>query len=185
MVDVIDNIVLEAVAHELQVDSKVKIAMNISGNTANNDAWFSRATHLLPDYGTASRLIVEITESSREYHMDQMVRFTDQLRWLGCQISIDDFGAGYTSFSQLKMVSADYLKIDGVFIRNILTSPDSQLFIRVFIDFARAYGIKTVAEFVETGEIAKSLIDLGVDYLQGYYFSRALDYRPWVTSDLL
>jgi EAL domain-containing protein (putative c-di-GMP-specific phosphodiesterase class I) len=181
--DLVDKTVLEAVAYELHTDERVRIAMNISSTTASDSAWIASASHLLQPFEKASRLIVEITETSREDNLETMVLFADKLRWLGCQIAIDDFGSGYTSFMQLKMVNADYLKIDGVFIRNILTSPDSKLFIKILIDFARAYGIKTVAEFVETGEIAKSLIDLGIDYLQGYYFSRALDYRPWITSD--
>ncbi len=182
VIDVIDEAVLEVVSHELMCNHDVKISMNISGNTVYNQNWIAKAKKLLQDYNIASRLIVEITESAKCYHLEQMIDFSDNLRWLGCQISVDDFGAGYTSFTQLKMLQIDYIKIDGVFVRNLLTSTDSKLFIKMFIDFAKAYDIKTVAEFVETGEIAKCLINLGVDYLQGYYFSKALDYRPWTSA---
>ncbi len=81
------------------------------------------------------------------------------------------------------MINVDILKIDGAFIRDIIENPESKLFVNMLLNFAKAYNLKTVAEFVETGEIAKILMDLGVDYLQGFYFSKALNYRPWIKED--
>ena len=121
--------------------------------------------------------------SNMHKNLNKVIEFVDTVQSLGCQIAIDDFGAGYTSFTQLKLLNADIIKIDGIFIRDIVDNHDSRLFVKTLIDFAKAFCLQTVAEFVETGDIAKNLIDLGVDYLQGYYFGKALNYRPWVNGD--
>lgn len=181
--DFVDGVVLRSVLDELRRDESVHIAMNISRSTTRNSEWINELKNALPDFDTASRLILEVTETVEQSDMQALVKFAEQVKWFGCQVAIDDFGAGYTSFKQLKLVNIDYLKIDGVFIRNIADSYDSKLFVGLLVKFARAYGIKTVAEYVETGEIAKVLIELGIDYMQGYYFSQALNYRPWISND--
>ena len=72
------------------------------------------------------------------------------------------------------------MKIDGAFIRDLTDNADSRLFVKILLDFTRGFGLRSVAEFVENGEIAKMLMDLGVDYLQGYYFGKPSNTRPWV-----
>jgi EAL domain-containing protein (putative c-di-GMP-specific phosphodiesterase class I) len=181
----IDLFVLKAVVRELTLDKKVRISMNISSLVIRDKRWYEEAKALLKDRDIASRLIIEITETGGENDLITISKFVESIQALGCGVAIDDFGAGYTSFKQLKLLSADILKIDGAFVRDIVENPESKLFINIMLQFAKAYNLKTVAEFVETGEIAKTLMDLGVDYLQGFYFSQALNYRPWIKDDAI
>lgn len=182
-INVIDEFVLRLVVNELEIDPHVKIALNVSNVTATDKKWYSLAKELLKDEKIAARLTVEITETASENDLHAISLFVENVKSLGCRVAIDDFGAGYTSFKQLKVVSADVLKIDGVFVRDIVDNPESKLFVNILLEFAKAYNLKTVAEFVETGEIAKVLMELGVDYLQGFYFGQALNYRPWIKDD--
>jgi EAL domain-containing protein (putative c-di-GMP-specific phosphodiesterase class I) len=168
---------------ELASDPNVSLGLNVSPQTVLSRKWLDHARILLKDPSITSRLIIEITETGMHKNLNKVIEFVDTVQSLGCQIAIDDFGAGYTSFTQLKLLNADIIKIDGVFIRDIVDNHDSRLFVKTLIDFAKAFCLQTVAEFVETGDIAKTLIDLGVDYLQGYYFGKALNHRPWVTDD--
>lgn len=182
-IDVIDKYVLKLVVRELGLDPNVRIAMNVSNLTVSNNEWMELATELLKDESIASRLTVELTETGLEKSLNKIEAFVERLQSYGVKIAIDDFGAGYTSFKQLKMISADVLKIDGVFVKDIVENHDSRLFVKTLLEFSRAYNLKTVAEFVETGEIAKILMELGVDYLQGFYFGQAHNFRPWIKDD--
>ncbi len=184
-IKIIDSFVLKAVVDELKAHPKVRIAINISSMVVKDAHWYKEAKSLLKDSNIAKRLTLEITETSSEYDITSVAKFVENVKSLGCEVAIDDFGAGYTSFKQLKLISVDILKIDGVFIRDIIENPESKLFVNILLNFAKAYNLKTVAEFVETPEIAKILIELGVDYLQGFHFSQALNYRPWVKEDAL
>lgn len=182
-IDIIDKYVLKLVVRELGLDPNVKIAMNVSNLTVSNNEWMELASELLKDDSIASRLTVELTETGLEKSLNKIDSFVEKLQAYGVKIAIDDFGAGYTSFKQLKMISADILKIDGVFVKDIVENHDSRLFVKTLLEFSRAYNLKTVAEFVETGEIARILMELGVDYLQGFYFGHAYNFRPWINDD--
>lgn len=182
-IDIIDKYVLKLVVRELGLDPKVRIAMNVSNLTVSNNEWMELASELLKDESIASRLTVELTETGLEKSLNKIDSFVEKLQSYGVKIAIDDFGAGYTSFKQLKMISADVLKIDGVFVKDIVENHDSRLFVKTLLEFSRAYNLKTVAEFVETGEIARILMELGVDYLQGFYFGHAYNFRPWISDD--
>ncbi len=182
-IDQVDIVALHMVHKELASDPNVSLGLNVSPQTVLSRKWLDHARILLKDPSITSRLIIEITETGMHKNLNKVIEFVDTVQSLGCQIAIDDFGAGYTSFTQLKLLNADIIKIDGIFIRDIVDNHDSRLFVKTLIDFAKAFCLQTVAEFVETGDIAKTLIDLGVDYLQGYYFGKALNHRPWVTDD--
>lgn len=179
----VDRHVLRMVVKELKMQNGIQIGMNVSSLTIEDKGWLEEAKQLLAEPSLAERLIVEITETGIQRQIKKTIEFVETIQSLGCQVAIDDFGAGYTSFSQLKLLDVDILKIDGIFIKDIHENVDNQLFVKTLLEFARAFGIKTVAEFVESGDIAKVLIDLGVDYLQGYYFDKPLNHRPWITKD--
>jgi len=117
------------------------------------------------------QLIVEVEESHMLSDFSWGNRSINQLRYLGCRVAIDDFGTGYASYTRLKEVQADMLKIDGSFVRNILTSSLDYNIIESICCVARLKRMKVVAEFVESDEIAAALKKLGVDYLQGYAIS--------------
>jgi EAL domain-containing protein (putative c-di-GMP-specific phosphodiesterase class I)/GGDEF domain-containing protein len=180
-IPMIDCIVLEKVVTELRLDAKVRIAVNVSNLTIQDSGWLNLLTELMADAPEiAERLTVEITETAVHGDLKHSARFCAEVQALGCMIALDDFGSGYTSFRQLKTLSIDFVKIDGAFIRDLTDNSDSRLFVKILLDFTKGFGLKSVAEFVETGEVAKMLMDLGVDYLQGYYFGKPSNTRPWV-----
>lgn len=183
MIEVIDRLVVEKVVEELRQHPTVELAFNISSMTTCNQEWVQFLAQLLNgDLAVASRMIVEITETAAQRDLRETAYFVASVQALGCKVSLDDFGSGYTSFRQLKALSVDMLKIDGAFIRDIVDNADNRFFVKTLIDFASGYGLHAVAEYVETGEIAKILMEMGVEYLQGYYFSQPLNYRPWLNE---
>lgn len=182
-IDVVDDLVLEMVVQELHTNPDVLLSLNISSITINNKDWLDKAMSLLADPNIASRLTIEITETAIQRDIEHVVNFIVTLQKLGCQIALDDFGAGYTSFRQLKSLPIDIVKIDGYFVKDMVENIDNQLFVKTLLDFVKGLGLKAVAEFVETGEIAKLLMELEVDYMQGNYFCPAVNYRSWVNDE--
>lgn len=177
----IDKLVLEKVIGELRHDKDVQLAVNVSNLTSQDPGWLTllrNAVDETPDIGP--RLIVEITETAVHRDLKHMAYFCAEVQSLGALIALDDFGSGYTSFKQLKTLSVDMVKIDGSFIRDLTDNADSRFFVKTLLDFTRGFGLKSVAEFVETGEIAKMLMELGVDYLQGYYLGKPVNHRKWL-----
>lgn len=181
LIEIIDRIVVERVIDELRNHPTVELAFNISSVTTGNPEWVRYLGSLLEDdLSIASRMIVEITETAAQRDLRETAYFVASVQALGCQVSLDDFGSGYTSFRQLKALSVDMLKIDGAFIRDLTDNADNRFFVKTLLDFTAGYGLHTVAEFVENGEVAKILMEMGVEYMQGYYFSEPLNYRPWL-----
>jgi EAL domain-containing protein (putative c-di-GMP-specific phosphodiesterase class I) len=105
--------------------------------------------------------------------VDVAARAIAAIRKLGAKVAMDDFGAGHTSFKNLRRFEFDQIKIDGAFIQNLARSADDRFFVRTLIDLARHIGIPIVAEWVEDEATARMLRDWGVDYLQGDYFGAA------------
>ena len=91
---------------------------------------------------------------------------------MGCSFSLDDFGAGFTSFRYLKEMEVDYIKIDGSLIRKLAENKHDRLFVKAIADVAKGMGIKTVAEFVENKETVEIIREYGIDYAQGYYIGK-------------
>ena len=174
--------VLELVNEELARHPDARLAMNVSGLTAMDRSWLRNVVGLLrgkPEI--ASRLVVEITETAGLEDIDECTRFVATLRDLGCQVALDDFGAGYTSFRHLKSLAVDMVKIDGSFIRDIAKNQDNLLFVRTLLELARNFKLETVAECVETQDQAKLLTAEGVNLLQGYAFGAPELERPWAS----
>ena len=120
------------------------------------------------------RLIFEMTETAAVRNLDMAVNCIRELRTMGCSFSLDDFGAGFTSFRYLKEMAVDYIKIDGSFIRKLPENKHDRLFVKAIADVAKGMGIKTVAEFVENKETAEIVREYGIDYAQGYYIGKPL-----------
>jgi EAL domain-containing protein (putative c-di-GMP-specific phosphodiesterase class I) len=129
--------------------------------------------------GVAERLIVEITETVAIQDLGDLRGFVTRLKNFGSRIAIDDFGAGYTSFRNLRKLGVDIVKIDGAFVQNIARSADDRAFVQTLIDLARRLDIKTVAEWVQDEEAAGLLRDWGCDYIQGRLIGLASADRPW------
>lgn len=179
IIKVIDRIMLQHVVDVLKNNPKLQLTFNISNATTDDAEWLKLCTKLLKNPEIASRVVVEITETAAHRDLRETAYFVASLQGLGCQVALDDFGAGYTSFRQLKSLSVDMVKIDGVYVNGLVTNRENQVFIKTLIDFTSNYGLKTIAEFVESGDVAKMLIDMGADYLQGYYFGTPEIGTPW------
>lgn len=183
LIDIIDTLVMEMVIAELRHSPNVKLAFNVSNLTTENPVWLDQLSQLLKETPeVASRLIVELTETAVHRDLRRTAFFVASLQSMGCQVALDDFGSGYTSFRQLKALSVDMVKIDGIFIKDLVQSADNRFFVKTLLDFANGFGLQTVAEFVETGEIAKVLMDMGLDFLQGYYFGKPENHRAWLNE---
>lgn len=169
----IDNRVRDLAIAALERFPEVSLAINVSGLTATERSWQrGLVTRLKGRRDLASRLIVEITETTALMDIDETARFVSSLRALGCKVALDDFGAGFTTFHHLKALTVDVVKIDGSFIRAITGDKENQIFIRNLLALAATLGVSTVAECVETEEDANYLSAEGVSLLQGYYFGR-------------
>lgn len=167
----IDKSALEMAVALLKQHPDLTLSVNVSSLTANEPDWMASLRSLTgEDRSITSRLIVEITETSVIVDMDSMKTFVDTLRELGCRIAIDDFGAGYTSFKNLKALKVDMVKIDGAFVRDLAADLTDQAFIRTMVDIARTFNMETVAEWVGDETTVRLLTEAGVDYLQGYHF---------------
>lgn len=117
------------------------------------------------------RVIFEILESDGIDNYDAVYRFIEQIKPFGCQVAIDDFGTGYSNFSHLLKLNIDIIKIDGSLIRYLAQDHTALLVTRGIVQFARSLGIRTVAEFVQSDVVQARVLELGIDYSQGEYFS--------------
>ena len=133
--------------------------------------------------GAASRLIVEITESHAARDLGEASKFVRTIQSMGCKVAFDDFGAGFTSFANLKSLPVDIIKIDGSFASDLPTNRQNQVFIQSLIMLARAFEVKTVVEWVEDAETAAMLAAWGVNYLQGHNFGAATTANQWNASN--
>lgn len=180
LIRLVDHRVLELVVAELAAAPGVTLSLNISPDTTiDADWWAGIESLMLAHPGIAERLIVEITETVAIPDLDEVRGFVNRLKTLGAKIAIDDFGAGYTSFRNLRALGVDIVKIDGAFVQNIARSADDRAFVQTLIDLARRLGIKTVAEWVQDDEFAQLLRDWGCDYIQGRLIGLASQQRPW------
>ena len=185
LVRLLDHRVLELVLEELVAAPDLKASLNISpASTVDPDWWVSLGAVLRAHPDVGGRLTVEITESAAIQDLDDTRGFVARVKDLGCRIAIDDFGAGYTSFRNLRKLGVDLVKIDGEFVQNLRRSEDDRAFVHTLIDLARRLGLETVAEWVQDEEAAAILADWGCDYLQGALVGLATTERPWAGAGM-
>jgi diguanylate cyclase (GGDEF)-like protein/PAS domain S-box-containing protein len=159
-------------AHE-RAGNDISLSVNVSGRTMNDLDFADELAVLLADHPVApGRLILEVTETAAIVNLDRARELALELRALGCRFALDDFGSGFASFTYLKHLDFDYLKIDGEFIRQLSRTPTDQLVVRAVVDIARGLDTKTVAEFVGDDPTVELLRSLGIDYGQGYHLGR-------------
>lgn len=179
-IDVIDAMVFKMAVQDLIKSPKLSLSVNLSNASIHNSDWLDMAVYMLKETGVAKRIIIEITETSEQHDIKKVMNLINTLQELGCQIALDDFGTGYTSFTQLKSLPVNIIKIDGSFVRDIAYNPENKFFVQTLLEFSRNFKLKTVAEFVETEEIANILKEMKVDYMQGNYFSPAVTTKEWI-----
>ena len=169
----IDKRVLEMAVGIVKADPGIRISFNVSSLTAGDHEWLV-ALHKLTggERGVTGRLLIEITETTAIADLDETAAFVDALKEIGCTVALDDFGAGYTSFRNLKALAVDVIKLDGSFSRNLKDDKANRIFVQSMVALARNFGMATVAEMVGDEETANILAELGVDFLQGYHFGK-------------
>ena len=116
--------------------------------------------------------MLEIVESEEIDKFEEIVSFIEEIKSHGCKIAIDDFGSGYSNFAYLTKLKVDYVKIDGSLIKNIDIDNERRSIVQSILFFTASQGIKTIAEFVETEAVFNVLVELGVDFSQGFFFSK-------------
>jgi diguanylate cyclase (GGDEF)-like protein len=180
LVRMLDHRVLELLVSEMAAVPAMSASINVSpSSTTDPDWWSALGAMLRANKGVAERLIVEITEMAAIQDIDDTRGFVSRVKDLGCRIAIDDFGAGYTSFRNLRKLGVDIVKIDGAYVQNLMRSEDDRAFVLTLIELAKRLKLKTIAEWVQDDEAAKTLADWGCDYLQGALVGLASVERPW------
>lgn len=173
--------VLEWAAHNPQEFARFDMcSINLSGLTLADESFLGYVIDLLRAARVpSSKICFEITETAVISNLSQATRFMSTLKALGCFFALDDFGSGLSSFAYLKHLPVDYLKIDGMFVRDVHTDPLDRALVRSINDVGKVMGKKTIAEFVENDDIMRVLAEVGVDYAQGYGVG-----KPFPLSDL-
>jgi len=175
---VLENALQEVVATG-PASKNIRLSINISGNTVDSDETLGRIRSLIDQYGISpSSLTFEVTETCAIANLEQANDFINELRKIGCRFSLDDFGSGFCSFSQLKNLPTDFVKIDGQFVRSMARGATDRAIVTAMNDVAHSLGRYTVAEYVESPEIVRLLKICGVDKVQGNYISEPLTELP-------
>jgi diguanylate cyclase (GGDEF)-like protein/PAS domain S-box-containing protein len=144
-------------------------AINLSGQSLGDDAFLEYVLEEIEATGVSpSRICFEITETAAVGNLAQAIQFISTLKELGCRFILDDFGSGLSSFAYLKNLNVDFLKIDGAFVRDMLSSSVQRALVESIHQIGQVMGIRTIAESVENRETLELLLEIGVDYAQGY-----------------
>jgi EAL domain-containing protein (putative c-di-GMP-specific phosphodiesterase class I) len=150
-----------------------RLAVNLTGRSLVSEHfrnWLLQKLDMLP--GVPQRLCFEVTERAIEGGIIRATPLLQGLHQRGCQIALDDFGTGMQSFDRLQQLPIDLVKIDGAFVRNIVSNARDRELVRAMVTIAKAYQVQTVAEYVEDEQILRLLQELGVDWGQGHYIAR-------------
>lgn len=159
--------------HPNQLDRLYLCSANLSGHSLGDEKFLNyiidmfERTNLPPE-----KICFEITETAAIANLTAATQFINELKSLGCRFSLDDFGSGLSSFAYLKNLPVDFIKIDGVFVKDIMHDPIALAMVNSINDIGHVMGKKTIAEFVESEGILQKLREIGVDYAQGYSIGR-------------
>ncbi|MBK5963184.1 diguanylate cyclase [Thiocystis minor] len=167
--------------HPVQARAIGGIAINLSGQSLSDPDLLKFIRSSLERFQVPVDVVsFEVTETAAIVNLEQAAMILGEIKALGCRIALDDFGSGMSSYSYLKQLPVDYVKIDGSFVKDILISPHDREIVKSFNEIAHFMGKKTIAEYVENSEILELLQDIGVDYAQGYAIERPqfLDEMP-------
>lgn len=169
------DIVLAYLGHRDEHHDGVSVAVNLSGANINDPEFLQRIRRRLDETGVnPAHLIFEITETAAIADLHQAQAFMQATRALGCRFALDDFGIGFTSFSHLRTLPLDFVKIDGSFVRNIHKSRGDRGVVQAITQVVKAYDKSVIAEFVENAQILSLLAKMGVDYAQGFHIGKPI-----------
>ena len=170
--------VLAMMQAEAPQDSSSRYSVNISGHSLSEQSFLDFVRRELRQNRVSSeRLCFEITETAAIANLTNARRFIKRLKQLGCSFALDDFGSGLSSFSYLKQLPVDYLKIDGQFVRDMMTDSIDYALVEAINRVGHVMGVATIAECVEEERVLAKLEEIGVDYAQGFFLDRP---KPWI-----
>ncbi|MET0043447.1 MAG: EAL domain-containing protein [Candidatus Thiodiazotropha sp. 6PLUC3] len=180
MMDRIDYWVINAALKKLsllqQEGYSGMFTINLSGQTIANKSLIDDIEELVINSEVdTTKVIFEITETSAVTNLISANELITRLNVLGCRFALDDFGSGFSSFSHLKNLPVDFVKIDGLFVRGVASDPSDQAIVTSINDIAHSLGKETIAEYVENAEILEFLMASNVNYVQGHYLSKPMD----------
>ncbi|WP_105166872.1 GGDEF/EAL domain-containing response regulator [Pseudoalteromonas sp. T1lg23B] len=168
-------VIKRAIAAVAQHSELNQVAINLSAQSFLDERLLPHIQTCLVEYQVAAeRIIFEITESASIKNLSATQTMIAKLNQLGCHFSIDDFGTGFSTFSYLKQLPAQHVKIDGSFVRDMLNDPIDLALVKAVHDISHSLDKRSVAEYVENYEIFKALKDIGVDYAQGFYIAKPM-----------
>jgi EAL domain-containing protein (putative c-di-GMP-specific phosphodiesterase class I) len=149
--------------------------INLSGQSLTHPGFMAFVTHEISRSGIPpNQICFEITETAAISNIDEATSFMDSLRLLGCRFSLDDFGAGLSSFGYLKVLPVEYLKIDGSFVREVTSDVVSLSMVQAISQIGKTMGLSVVAEYVGDQETVELLQKTGIDYLQGFFIGKPI-----------
>ncbi|MDF1880148.1 EAL domain-containing protein [Sulfurimonas sp. MAG313] len=154
------------------------VSINLSIDDLMDDNTYSFILDALRHCPCAKRVIFELLETEEIEFNERVIEFTSSVKKLGAKIAIDDFGSGYSNYAYLIKLGVDILKIDASLIKEVHTNENSRLIVRSIIDIAQALGMQTVAEHVHIKEVHDIMVEMGVDFLQGYYLHKPISNLP-------
>jgi EAL domain-containing protein (putative c-di-GMP-specific phosphodiesterase class I) len=176
LIEPLDLAVLEQAVLTLAKDSKLKLAVNVSGRTVMSPAYVNAACRMIQTHpAIRGRLLFELTESAAIEDLRTADRHLQALRGEGCQVCLDDFGAGAASLAYLQQLGLDVVKIDGRYIRDLQGGGREATFVKHLVKLCGELGIRTLAEMVETAEAEAAVRKAGVDLAQGWRYGPAAD----------
>jgi EAL domain-containing protein (putative c-di-GMP-specific phosphodiesterase class I) len=154
-------------------------AINLSGASIGDERFLDFIRSQFEAFAVAHGTICfEITETAAIANLARAARFIQELRSLGCMFSLDDFGAGMSSFSYLKHLPVDFLKIDGGFVKDMADDLIDRAMVEAINSVGHVMGKQTIAEFVDSDRVMKALREVGVDYAQGYWVAKPRPFGP-------
>lgn len=167
----------------LDKGKKCQFSVNLSGQSFSDESFSNYIKNLFIETEIPYECIcIEITETAAISNLASALKLIKELRALGCFFSLDDFGSGLSSFSYLKNIPVDYIKIDGQFVRDIDRNPINLQMVKSIHDIAKVMKIKTICEYVENKEVSDALDAIGIDYAQGDYFCVASSIRTCINN---
>ncbi|MFN0317978.1 MAG: EAL domain-containing protein [Burkholderiales bacterium] len=171
-----------AALERLQADGGEPVtlcAINLSGASVGDERFLEFAREQIQQFrGPRETVCFEITETTAITNLDKATHFIEQLKIEGCKFSLDDFGAGMSSFAYLKHLPVDYLKIDGGFVKDMADDPIDRAMVVAINNIGHVMGKQTIAEFVHNEQVLAALLEIGVDYVQGYAVAKPRPFAP-------
>jgi EAL domain-containing protein (putative c-di-GMP-specific phosphodiesterase class I) len=174
---------LQIIADGEHTTDETRFAINVSGQSLGVDGFLGQVVNEFETSGVApGRVLFEITETAAIGNLRNALRFISVLKEMGCRFVLDDFGRGLSSFGYLQNLPVDYLKIDGEFVRRMLTDPIQAALVALIHEIGDVMGLRTIAESVEDEETLEALTRIGIDYAQGFFIARPEPLSPQPTG---